>query len=68
MNYHRYITQGKAGKLRLSYNVDLNKWKMSGGKYGEHIITAEYDGFYGPYDINNKRVQAHWLGYIYNNR
>lgn len=46
----------RCDKLRLW--TDGSKWKMTGGKYGEHAI---YEPCY------NARVHAHWFGYCQNN-
>jgi phosphopantetheinyl transferase (holo-ACP synthase) len=63
MNNHRFMTIEKEGKLKLSYHLYKNIWRMSGGKFGEHFISTEYDGRYQSYDSRNARVAAHWSGY-----
>ena len=46
----------KCESLRLKTNGD--KWEMTGGKFGSHVI---YEPCY------NNRVHAHWFGYCQNN-
>ncbi|HHT9146443.1 MAG TPA: hypothetical protein ACFYD4_12365 [Candidatus Wunengus sp. YC61] len=49
----------KSGDIKLLFDERKQRWKMTGGEWGEHYLNAS--GCY------NERVAAHWQGYCANN-
>lgn len=48
----------RAGKIRLWFDPKRSRYKMTGGRYGEHHLYAQ---------CYTDRVDTHWRGYMENN-